>query len=225
MHANLDVRSLNLTDLAHACAEESRRASTPSASPVNSCFELFRRAIQERDEQAWALAYEQYRRIILSWVSRNTLFYATGEEAEFFAHEAFARMWEYLTAEKFVRLPNLRSLLSYLKMCVNSVLVDYMRRLERPAEELTESIPNPQENGMEQLDRERLWRIIDTQLHDDKEWLVVRGLFVWGFKPGELYSHYQTIFRDVKEIYTIRENVLNRLRRDHQVKAFMESGT
>ena len=221
MHRNVDVRSLSLTDLADACAEDSRRSATPTTAAYSTCLELFRRAIQEHDQQAWDLAFQQYRRIIISWVSRNPSFYATGEEADFFAHEAFARMWEYLTPEKFDRLSDLRSLLSYLKMCVNSTLVDYIRRLDKPEEELSETIPHPQETGMEAADRERLWRMIEAQLHDDKEWLVVRGLFVLSYKPGELYSHYRSIFRDVREIYTIRENVLNRLRRDHNLKEFL----
>jgi DNA-directed RNA polymerase specialized sigma24 family protein len=224
MQADRDLRSLSLEQLADACTEDHRRTTTDAGAP-NPCLELFRRAIKEKDEQAWAVVISQYRRIVLSWVGRNSLYYSTGEQAEFFAQDAFIRMWQHLTAEKYDQLNDLRSLMGYLKMCVNSALVDYMRRQDQPEEELAESLPQPDTAAsFSQVDREQVWQLIAGLIHGDKEWLVVRGLFVWGFKPNELYTRYHTLFRDVKEVYTIRENVMNRLRRDRNLKEYFDMG-
>jgi hypothetical protein len=70
------------------------------------------------------------------------------------------------------------------------------------------------------LDREQLWQLVSSQVQNDQEWLVVRGLFVWGYKPNELSVKYDSVFRDVKEVYTIRENVMNRLRRDRKIREY-----
>ena len=133
MHAETDQKQVSLRDLADACAESQRSSASQARTAGNAasdpCLELFRRAIKERDQEAWSLIYEQSRRIVFSWVSRNPVFYATGESAEYFSQEAFMRMWRHLTAEKYDRLTDLRSLMSYLKMCVNSTIIDFMRRL------------------------------------------------------------------------------------------------
>jgi hypothetical protein len=39
-------------------------------------------------------------------------------------------------------------------------------------------------------------------------------------KPSEIYREYPQTFRDVKEIYRIKENILARLRRDKELQAF-----
>ena len=229
MDAEMDQKQVSLRDLAEACAESQRSSTSQTRSAANAapdaCLELFRRAIKERDQEAWSLIYEQYRRIVFSWVSRNPVFYATGESAEYFAQDAFMRMWRHLTPEKYDRLTNMRSLMAYLKMCVNSTLIDFMRRQDQPTEELHESLPHPDNaSTVERMDRGQLWQLVSSQVQNDKEWLVVRGLFVWGYKPNELSEKYDSVFRDVKEVYTIRENVMNRLRRDRRIRELFGAG-
>lgn len=222
MHADTNLEQMSLTDLADACAASQTRSSQGQPnSATDACRELFRRAIKLRNQQAWDCIYEQYRRIVFSWISRNPVFYDTGESAEYFAQEAFMRLWRHLTPEKFDALTDLRMLMAYLKMCVNSTLVDFMRRQDQPTEELNETIPHPETTStVERLDREQLWQLVSGQVQNDKEWLVLRGLFVWGYKPNELCTKYDSVFKDVREVYTIRENVMNRLRRDHKIKEY-----
>jgi hypothetical protein len=40
-------------------------------------------------------------------------------------------------------------------------------------------------------------------------------------KPSELLTHHPRLFRDVKEIYSIRENVIDRLSRDGNLRVFV----
>jgi hypothetical protein len=54
-------------------------------------------------------------------------------------------------------------------------------------------------------------------LHDEKERRVVYGSFVLALKPRELYAQFQDTFRDVNEVYRVKENVLARLRRDAEL--------
>ena len=65
--------------------------------------------------------------------------------------------------------------------------------------------------------REELWRAIDARLHDEKERRVVYGSFVLALKPRELCAQYRDTFRDVREVYRVKENVLARLRRDAEL--------
>ncbi len=47
------------------------------------------------------------------------------------------------------------------------------------------------------------------------------AMFVLALKPREIMDAYHTIFRDVNEIYIIKENGLARLRRDPELPYFL----
>ena len=59
-------------------------------------------------------------------------------------------------------------------------------------------------------------------MKDDKERAVIYGSFVLDLKPAEMLDTYTHLFRDVREIYTTKENVLARLRRDSSLKELVE---
>ena len=50
---------------------------------------------------------------------------------------------------------------------------------------------------------------------------MVYGSFVLALKPRELYAQFRETFRDVKEVYRVKENVLARLRRDAELQEFL----
>lgn len=66
--------------------------------------------------------------LVRQWVSGHPCFAATGEDMDYFAIQALEKMWLALTPEKVVALGSASALLTYLKMCVHSVIVDYLRR-------------------------------------------------------------------------------------------------
>jgi hypothetical protein len=51
----------------------------------------------------------------------------------------------------------------------------------------------------------------------------VYGSFVLALKPRDLYAQFRDTFRDVREVYRVKERVLARLRRDAELeKLFRE---
>jgi DNA-directed RNA polymerase specialized sigma24 family protein len=226
MSQQIDPQTLTLAGLAHRCAQETDRFFLRQAHDPQYCFELFRRAIAGRDQRAWDLIYRQYHPLVTSWVTRHSAFHSSGEEAQYFLNRAFEKMWSALEPERFCQFPSLKSLLRYLQMCVNSVVYDHVRRAEIPQAELephavaareaaNDSLP---EQILDHVQQEELWSAVSARLRDDQERLVVHGSFVLGLKPRELYNHYEGSFRDVREIYRVKENVLARLRRDEALK-------
>jgi DNA-directed RNA polymerase specialized sigma24 family protein len=217
---------LTLAGLAHRCAKETDRFFQRQAYDPQYCFELFRRAIVGRDQRAWELIYRQYHPLVTGWVKRHSAFSSSGEEAQYFLNRAFEKMWSALQPERFGQFPNLKSLLRYLQMCVNSVVYDHVRRAEVPQAELephvvTASAPAQDplaEQILDQVQQEELWSAVSARLQDDKERLVVYGSFVLGLKPRELCAQYEGNFGDVREIYRVKENVLARLQRDTALK-------
>ena len=221
--ADLQLRLLTTAGLAHRCAQETELFFQRKPHDPRYCFELFRRAIVGRNQQAWESIYNQYLRLAAGWAQRHPLLATSGEDAEFFVNSAFEKMWAALTPEKFEHFRDLKSVLRYLQMCVHSAIVDYVRQADYTTEELPAEVSSLRETDPEagtetqvlrQVNNEEIWRLVSERLNDDKERRVVYGCFVLDLKPKELYAQSRNTFVDVNEVYRVKQNVVARLRRD-----------
>ena len=225
-----ELRTLTLAGIAQRCARESDHFFNRRDHDPRYCFELFRRAIVERQQHAWTLVCEQYRPLVAGWVKRHAAFRDSDEEIAYFVNGAYAKMWSAMSPQKFADFTDLKSLLRYLQLCVSSVITDYVRG-ETYYQMLADLPPGVEEatgvdvekRALDQAQREAFWRAVDARLKDDKERLVVHYSYVVGFKPSELYRHRAEAFSDVNEIYRIKENVLARLRRDDELQDLLTS--
>jgi DNA-directed RNA polymerase specialized sigma24 family protein len=225
-----DLQALTLAGIAHRCARETDLYFQSQRYDPRYCFELFRRAIMERDQRAWELVYVQYRPLVAGWVKQHPAYPNSGEEAQYFVNRAFERTWAALTPDKFDQFSDLRSVLRYLKMCVYSVVLDQVRvaeqsvvraQIEVAAVENRTDGTSVEDQALARVRQEEFWSEIDTRLNNEKERHVVYASFVLALKPREIYAQYKNTFRDVNEIYRVKENVLARLARDPGLKKFV----
>ena len=227
----MPLNTLTLSKLSQRCSQESDRFFNRQEYDPSYCFELFRRAIIHRNQYAWELIYKQYQRLVMHWVERHALLAAADEEPDYFMNRAFEKMWRGLTPEKFEDFDDLKSLLRYLQMCTNSVIVDYMRRKEQAtlaAQVEEQDVPGV--GGGETAIEDRLftrerrtdfWHWLHQQLNDDQEYKVIHSSFVLDLKPREIAAQFPESFHDVQEVYRIKERVINRLRRLDEVAEFI----
>ncbi len=227
----VDLQTVPLSVISHRCAQESDRFFNRQAYNPRFCYELFRRAILARNEEAWARIYAQYERLVSHWVERNAAFASSGEDVVYFVNRAFEKMWLGITPEKFEMFPNLKSILRYLQMCVHSVLVDFVRQKEyRLVLESVEDVGYQVDTGetavedqvATHLDRVELWAWLKQQLNHEKEYCVVYGMFILALKPREMLAQYPTVFEDVKDVYRVKENLVVRLRRSDEFRQFWD---
>jgi DNA-directed RNA polymerase specialized sigma24 family protein len=225
-----DLRGVALSGIARRCEQETNLFFQRQRHDPRFCFELFRRAIVDRSQDAWTLAYAQYRPLVTGWVQRHSAFEGSGEEVQYYVNRAFEKMWTALPAERFSRFPNLKSLLRYLQMCVHSVIMDQVRRTEVPVVDLEHeagtsngSLGDPPSDGraLDHLYGEELWRAVGARLKSERERVVVYSSFVLGLKPREIHTRYGEVFANVRDIYRVKENVLARLARDAELRAFL----
>jgi DNA-directed RNA polymerase specialized sigma24 family protein len=231
MSPHTDLRLLTLAGIAHRCRRETALFFQRQSYDPRYCFELFRRAIVGHDQRAWELIYAQYRPLVAGWVERHSAFPDSGEEIQYFVNRAFEKMWAALNSDKFSHFSDLGSLLRYLQMCVHSVILDQVRVAERcvvgvQAEDLAaeKSTIGPiiEDQALNRVHRQEFWREINARVRDEKEHRVVYGSFILALKPRELYARFQETFRDVNEVYRVKENVLARLRRDAALRNFLD---
>lgn len=232
MSDSADFTALTLAGIAHRCSQETRLFFRRQDNDPRFCYELFRRAIVEANQEALTCLYSQYLPLVAGWVEHHPAYPATGEEVDYFVNRAFEKLWHAVTPAKFGRFGDLKALLHYLKLCTNSAIVDFNRSREiavleegSDSEELriAPAPGNIEEDTVARVDRSHFWRLIGARLNNDKEWAAIYGSFVVGMKPADLIEGYPQLFVDIKDVYRTKQNVLERLRRDHELASLLAS--
>lgn len=223
-----DPRQLSLVDLAAACQQETSRFQRGQSSRDEFCRELFYRAICLRDHGAWERIVFQYRGVVLAWIRHHPASSSAREGDDYWLNRTFERFWAAVGPDRFDRFPDLASLLKYLKMCVHSVLLDDVRaqgaaQLESLDDAPARSVEAPDFDmqAVGQLAGQELWNTIVAELPDEAERLVVYCSFALDLKPSEIYQRYSGRYATVADVYRIKRNVLERLRRSPRIQQFV----
>ena len=199
---------LSINDLARCCSEETNKFLKQSVSNDRYCLELFRRAISKRDEDAWACIYQQYAPLVLTWVNQHqSATSLLGQDGcAPLVNASFAKFSQALTPTKMGNFDSLAAVLKYLKMCVHSVIADEVRsRQTRQYEETLELIDHePASDG-------------------EEERVLIYLAYVQGMKPSEISSQHNRLFPSVEDVYRIKRNVLERLRRNRRLQTLFKN--
>lgn len=226
---------LALEDLADCCAEETQSfLNGKLADDPRYCYELLRRAFVERSEHSWTLVYEQYNAQVRSWVRRHPAHTACREDEDYLVNRVFDRLWTALTPDKFTRMRDVGSVMRYMQMCVHSVLIDHLRAaspesyLDQDDEEIEMSGPHAvsdravEQAVLNEIDQTGLWTLVQKHLKDKREELVVAASFMWSLAPRDICRRFPGEFETIDDVYRIKENVLARLRRNEELRSFLE---
>lgn len=223
MSQQASLQALSLTNIVRHCSRETEKFFQRVGYDPRYCFELFRRAIEDRSEHAWDYVYRQYRSIVAGWVKRHESFTGSGEEVQYFINRAFEKMWSAMSPEKFGQFPTLKAVLRYLQMCAHSAIIDEVRSSGPATSDIDDGLlpyydggdaSAAEDDALDNLYKETVWEEVKARLKDDKERTVVYGSYVLALKPSRLYEQYPDTFDDVNDVYRVKENVLARFRRD-----------
>jgi RNA polymerase sigma factor (sigma-70 family) len=199
-----------------------RRGRVPD---TGACYELFRRALLEQDQEAWAAIYRQYERLVHSWVGPTQL------DGDGLVNDAFRRFWQAMSPERFSTCPSLSALLAYLRHCARSALYDAIRRTERrQAAEMAldrwqalQDRPRSltlSDNLLETIAGQQIQEYVLARL-DAQEQLVFEASFEWHLKPRHIATEWPQLFSGAQEVSRIKERILRRLGRDDRLKSML----
>jgi hypothetical protein len=225
----MEVRQMPLAELASACQRETSKFQRGEPSRNEFCWEMLRRAICDRDQAAWGAVLAQYRGVVLAWVRQHPASNSSQEGDDYWVNRALERFWMAVGPDRFALFPDLPSLLKYLKMCVHSVLLDEVRA--RNASRLESLDQLPAASHAESTDIEGLavghmtgreiWHTIADALPDESERLLVYLSFALDLRPREIHQLHPERYPSVAEVYRIKRNVLDRLRRSEALQRFV----
>jgi DNA-directed RNA polymerase specialized sigma24 family protein len=237
-----DLRSLALDQLIHCChAATVTYLRTHQAGDDSYCLELFRRAVQDHNESAWAFIYTAYstdellgEHYVLKWVRSwlNGRHGATIRGA-FTEEEIVQEIWLRFSNSEAARTFNFETmsqLMSYMRRLINNFIMDVARRrapqviesaTEQEAahiEQMLRTVPDQRSDGVDNLmaEHESLEELLQQIGHeiitDESEWLVFRGYFLERLPPRKLYALYPDRFAP-GEVEIIRTRLVRRLRK------------
>ncbi len=219
-------QTLSINELARCCSEETNKFLKQSVSNDRFCLELFRRAIVQRDDDAWACIYSQYAPLVLTWVTQHqSAAPMLGQDGSApLVNAAFAKFSQALTPAKMDNFDSPAAILKYLKMCVHSVVADEVRsRQSRQYEETLELIEHepasedPADDVVATISAQGLWQVIQ-----EEERLLIYLAYIHGMKPSEISSQNRRLFPTVDDVYRIKRNVLERLRRNRRLQLLLK---
>lgn len=185
-------------------------------------YELFRRAIVGRDEEAWAEIYVRYRSLLITWSNRFLAALLVDERSDDIADQAFARAWMALSPECFVRFSNLSKLLAYLRTCVAAVAIDCSRSQsarERAMKKLESyGHATPEQIVLEEIERGELWRLSNRVVETRQERVILLESFALDLPPRTIMLRHRDLFADISHVYFAKRNLLARLQRNPDLR-------
>jgi hypothetical protein len=227
-HRLVPLAQWSVAALARCCSEETARFLRQNSSDDRYCLELFRRALIGRDDEAWACLYQQYAPLVVTWIHQHQsaapLLAQDGGQA--LVNMVFAKFSQALTPAKMQQFDSLAAVLKYLKMCVHSVVSDEVRAHQlQQLEEALEAVEHelatvdPAEDVVSHISAQALWQVIQEELRSEEERLLIYLAYVQGMKPGEICQRWSQLFPTVSDVYRVKRNMLDRLRRNRRLQA------
>jgi len=78
-------------------------------------------------------------------------------------------------------------------------------------------LDDPADIAAAELAAQELWQIIGREVPSVEERLILQIVCALGLSPRELQRRYSHLFASVEDIYRIKRNVLERLRRNKEL--------
>lgn len=230
------IEALTTSELAQHIVVETDRFLRQKTSNEAYGRELFRRALTDGDNAAWGYVYQQFSPLVLSWIGqhRGVISLLTNDDADALIQASFAKFWQSLSKPgKMEHFDSLASLLKYLKMTVHSIVTDAVRAQQARHNEETldlldgEGEPRtektPEDAVMSAVAAHDLWQTIQAEVSSEDERLLLYLTYVQDMQPREICSAHRRRFPTVDDVYRVKRNVLERLRRSQRIKKMLHA--
>jgi hypothetical protein len=233
MFSQDDLDKLSLYELQERCEKETAHYFRHLVDDSRYCFELFRRAVVEHNQEAWEAIVRQYEDQIRRWVQGQAVFLTVWEEEAYFVNRAFEKFWKRrFSKAEFERFPNLQSVLKYLKLCAVTVVIDFKRTRAGNEPGFSEDLLQLEqyqgsvgvaEKVFDKLRAEELWKLIQSRLEGEAEYHVLYDSIVLGLKPAEILERRPRVFDNINEVYRVKGRVIDRLRHDVELLTYFKN--
>lgn len=201
-----------LTYIALRCQRESTAFQRGQPSDTRYCYELWRRALQLRNDDAWERLYTQYESLIIFYVKRHPSYTQLLEDPQHLIPDILTKMWRAITPERFERFPTLASLLKFLQVCTYHLVLDHCARTPG-TDALDDTLPLVS-LPLRPVNLSQFWGCVEQQAKDERERVVIQERLRHERKPDDILRRHSDLFPNKGTLYRTTENLRARLIRD-----------
>jgi DNA-directed RNA polymerase specialized sigma24 family protein len=225
LSASDDPSSLTNAELVRRCHIEQQRYRQGLPSDDRYCLELYRRAIIKGDQEAWRLFQDHVARLpVENWLRQHPHYQRALKHAEThdnLIHLTFARFWKAVGPSQKT-FPAQAELMYYLKICVNSVIIDELRSAFTTPEPIPPDTPAPEPDPLRHVSQQELWACITHTITDQRELLLCHLILNERYRPREIVPKFPQYFATTHEIHRLWRNIIDRLRRAPCIRRWFE---
>jgi len=210
------LSEMSLAALTQCCTQELAKYRRKEPSNDIYCLEIFRRAVMQRDNEAWTILRALFSESVKLWIARHPYREAAlrHEPENNYIDDTFRRFWQAVSDQQLA-FSTLAGALSYLHLCLNCAIMDTLRAFSRPREERIPDYGHPDEPLVEdRYNENELWETIKSILPGAREQRVAYLLFHCNLKPREIVRYCPGEFSGEEEIYRLKRNIMERIQRN-----------
>ncbi|NDJ77121.1 MAG: sigma-70 family RNA polymerase sigma factor [Chloroflexi bacterium] len=216
----MDFSTTPTSVLAEKCAMQTQNYLAQRENDPRFCYELLRRALVEGASEALTHVYQIYLPLAGRWARRHPSFDLTDESAGFFASTALGNFYFALRGNSLATFETLSRVLSYLKACVHSAIMQHLRTHPIVTQPLPETGGPVAVN--QQLDKhltaDELWSLVRSIVTDPDDQLLVHCRFVLDMKPAEIAEQYPSRWSTAREVSVALQRIRRWLRKDPMLR-------
>jgi hypothetical protein len=213
---NSPKQALSISTLVAQCQQEIQAYRRGEPSDETYGLELLHHAVVQGDQDAWAGLQQCLSEFVWAWLRAHPLREEARrwESEETYVALAFERFWQ-ATVRQQVAFKTLAAALVYLRASLHGAILDTLRVYARPgAVPLPESGEPGEPYYEDQSTSLEVWEFLQTILPGAREQRLAYLLYHCGLKPREIVRFCPQEFSDIREIYRLRRNIVERVLRN-----------
>lgn len=190
----------------------------------DACYELFRRALYDEDTEALTVVLKLYDRQLQNWVTTHAYYWHTDGSVDDFISIAVTKFYFKLKGSSFSNFSSVSAILKYLKLCVNSAIMQEYRKINRiitQSNEVLERKLITTSPVSKRQDFRELWDYLCTIFEQPIDQLLMRCAFIYNMKPSEIMTTYPNYWETAREVSIDLYRIRKKLRNDSSLQEWM----
>lgn len=178
-------------------------------------FELFRRTLAEKNQEAFSCVYKIYYPKMCVWAQNHQKFPGDPWIPEDFAHPALMNFYRANRGEKFQRFAHLAQLVKFLYCCVDTEIKQHQRKNRLKMLELSENYDPPDNTQPHHYEYYLIgldcWEKIDQALNNTVLADLLYFRYFLDMKPAEISERYPHLWPTSRDVTIALQKIKRRL--------------
>src|SRR5947209_3034452 len=174
-----ELKMMSIAALIASCMRELKNYRYGDVSNERYGVELFRRAICQRDSDAWTALQVCFGDTVCGWIHshpRRDIALQLDSDENYVA-QTFARFWQATAHNQKLSFATLATALAYLRTCLNGAILDTLRAYSRPKEIQVWVSDIEEQQAEDEAEQHELWTFLLRMFSRSKEQRLVYLLF------------------------------------------------